>query len=127
MTWNRSYQLFGKPVPQVPSPHFNWTPLKGELTGFPRDVLLRPKFKFNKEHIETLLNYFQQNCIFVTALPLRRRLPDIDDEPFLEVAIAGRASSLITGNLVHYPSPPRQGVKVLSPSEFIDFYRKNET
>lgn len=92
-----------------------------------RDVLLRPKFKLNKEHIETLLDYFQQNCMFVSSLPLKRRLPDIDDEPFLEVAIAGRASCLITGNLVHYPSQLRQGVKVLSPSEFMDFFRKTVT
>lgn len=91
-----------------------------------RDVLLRPKFKFNKEHIATLLDYIQQNCIFLSASPLKRHLPDIDDEPFLEVAIAGKASSLITGNLIHYPSKLRQGIRVLSPSEFIDFYRKNE-
>jgi hypothetical protein len=55
---------------------------------------------------------------------LNNRLPDLDDEPFLEVAIAGRAACLITGNKSHYPHHSRQGIKVLSPSEFIDFYIK---
>jgi putative PIN family toxin of toxin-antitoxin system len=92
-----------------------------------RDVLLRPKFKFNKEHISTLLDYIRQNSIFLSASPLKQHLPDIDDEPFLEVAITGKSSSLITGNLIHYPFELRQGIRVLSPSEFMEFYRKNKT
>lgn len=92
-----------------------------------RDVLLRPKFKFNKEHIATLLDYIRQNSIFLSASPLKQHLPDIDDELFLEAAITGKSSSLITGNLIHYPFVLRQGIRVLSPSEFIEFYRENET
>ena len=43
----------------------------------------------------------------------------------IEVAIAGGVACLITGNKSHFPRKSRQGIKILSPSEFIDFYRKN--
>ena len=60
----------------------------------------------------------------VSALPLKSSLPDSDDEPFLEVAIAGNVRSLITGNIVHYPSSHREGINIFSPSEFLGYYRK---
>jgi len=89
-----------------------------------QEVLYRPKFQFDKEHINTLLAYVKQNGQVIPASPLKKRLPDPDDEPFLEIAIAGRAACLITGNKSHFPRQSRQGMKILSPSEFIDFYRK---
>jgi putative PIN family toxin of toxin-antitoxin system len=94
-----------------------------------REILYRPKFQIDKEHIDTLLAYVKQNGQVVSAVPLNKHLPDLDDEPFLEVAVAGRAACLITGNKSHYPQPSRQGIRVLSPSEFIDFYikRKEDT
>ena len=57
---------------------------------------------------------------------ISNRVPDPDDEPFLEIVIAGKAAYLITGNKAHYPRQFREGIKVLSPSEFINFYRKRE-
>jgi predicted nucleic acid-binding protein len=51
-------------------------------------------------------------------------LPVPDDEPFLEVAIAGKVRSLITGNIVHYPLSFREGIKMFFPSEFLEFFRK---
>ena len=89
-----------------------------------REVLYRPKFQFNKEHIDTLLAYLRQNGQLISASPLKQRLPDPDDEPFLEIAIAGRAACLITGNKSHFPRQSRLGMKILSPFEYIDFYKK---
>jgi putative PIN family toxin of toxin-antitoxin system len=89
-----------------------------------QDVLYRPKFQFNKDHIDTLLSFLKQNGLLMSANPLELCLPDPDDELFLEIAVAGRAACLITGNKSHYPRQSRQGIKILSPSEFIDFYRK---
>ena len=62
------------------------------------EVLNRPKFEFNKDHINTLLDFVKQNGKLVSPLPLRTPLPDPDDEPFLEVSIAGKANCLVTGN-----------------------------
>ena len=89
-----------------------------------KEVLDRPKFKFNKDHISNLLDFIKQYGQFISSLPLKIRLPDPDDEPFLEVAIAGKVWSLVTGNIVHYPPSSREGIKIFSPSEFLDFFRK---
>jgi predicted nucleic acid-binding protein len=51
-------------------------------------------------------------------------LPDPDDEPFLEVAVAGKVRSLITEDIVHYSPSSREGIKIFSPSEFLEFFRK---
>jgi uncharacterized protein len=51
-------------------------------------------------------------------------LPDADDETFLEIAIATKAKFLITGNILHYPPLLREGIDILSPSDFIKLYRK---
>jgi putative PIN family toxin of toxin-antitoxin system len=89
-----------------------------------RDVLNRPKFKFNKDHIDLLLDFIKQYGQFVSSSPLQNPLPDPDDEPFLEAAIAGNVKALITGNSVHYPNSLREGINIVSPAEFIDIYRK---
>ena len=59
----------------------------------------------------------------VTAPPLPAFLPDADDQPFLEVAAAARAV-LVTGNRRHFPTDVCQGVRVLSPAEFLDLLRE---
>jgi putative PIN family toxin of toxin-antitoxin system len=89
-----------------------------------QDVLNRPKFKFNKGHIDLLLDFIKQYGQFVSSSPLQNRLPDPDDEPFLEVAIAENVKALITGNSIHYPNSLRKGVNIVSPAEFIETYRK---
>ena len=88
------------------------------------EVLYRPKFKFKKEHITMLLDFIKQTGQYVSSVPLKKPLPDPDDEPFLEVAIAANVKSLISGNRLHYPSPSRQGISIHSRSEFLEFYRK---
>jgi len=55
----------------------------------------------------------------VSSDPLPVSLPDPDGEPFLEIAISGRADYLATGNASHFPSQSCQGVKVLSPANFL--------
>jgi uncharacterized protein len=87
------------------------------------DVLLREKFGFDPERVEILLEGIRAGGIPVAARPLAIRLPDTDDEPFLEVALAGGARCLVTGNERHYPAEARSGVAVLSPRLFLELYR----
>jgi putative PIN family toxin of toxin-antitoxin system len=89
-----------------------------------QDVLSRPKFQFDIQNVDAFLAYIKQNGQIVSGTPLKKRLPDLDDEPFLEIAIASRAACLITGNLKHFPKESRQNIKIFSSSEFIEFYRK---
>ena len=90
-----------------------------------QDVLHRPKFVLNAAHTDALLDQIKACGHSVVTQPLKKPLQDAGDEPFLEVAIAGKAACLITGNLKHYPPANRQHVTVLSPADFLDFYRRH--
>ncbi|MCK4447744.1 MAG: putative toxin-antitoxin system toxin component, PIN family, partial [Candidatus Marinimicrobia bacterium] len=56
--------------------------------------------------------------------PLMNSLPNPDDNPFLEVALAGNTEYLVTGNINHFPSNLCQGIKIVSPSNFTIEYKK---
>lgn len=88
-----------------------------------RQVLLRPAFPFTEFQVDSLLDQLEADGDLVAALPLVERLPDLEDEVFLEVALSGDAQFLVTGNLKHYPEQNRQGVRVVSPKEFLDLFR----
>src|SRR4051794_3486468 len=90
-----------------------------------QEVLLREKFGFDPERVDALLEEIRAGGIPVAARPLTIRLPDADDEPFLEVALAGGAQCLVTGNVKHYPLEARGGVEVISPRSFIELYRQS--
>jgi len=91
-----------------------------------KEVLLRPKFSFNSTDVDDLLVQIEACGFVATAGPLAKRLPDSDDEPFLEVALAGDARYLVSGNPKHYPAKDRQGMAVVSPTEFLENYRKQK-
>lgn len=105
----------------------------GELTlGFDArilseysEVLKRSKFRFAEDRVDALLGFITLRGQTVAPSPLRKSLPDPDDEPFLEVAIGARTACLVTGNLAHFPAGRRQGITVLSPREFMTYYRKH--
>jgi putative PIN family toxin of toxin-antitoxin system len=88
-----------------------------------QEVLLRKKFRFDPERVDALLEEIKAGGIPVAARPLAIKLPDSDDEPFLEIALAGGAQYLVTGNIKHYPVEARSGIEVLSPRSFIELYR----
>jgi putative PIN family toxin of toxin-antitoxin system len=85
-----------------------------------RHVLGRSKFGFAKETIEAFLDQAEQEGVLVSVKPLGFRLPDPDDEPFLEVALSGGAKAIVTGNKRHFPRKDYEGVKILSPAEFLE-------
>lgn len=90
------------------------------------EVLRRPKFKFDHEKVAALLDYVVHSGITVAPSPLPASLPDRDDEPFLEVAIAGGAACIVTGNKAHFPRVLCHNVKVLSPKDFLLLYKKKK-
>ena len=85
-----------------------------------REVLHRPAFPFSHVEIATLTAQIEAGGVLGAPVPLARRLPDTDDEPFLEVALATQARFLVTGNGDHFPPDSRCGIQVVSPREFID-------
>ena len=92
-----------------------------------RDVLYRERFGFNPDDVDDLLDYLQAEGELIVATPLSVALPDPDDEPFLEVAVASDVVALITGNIRHYPVQAQQGVSVMLPAEFITWWQNEHT
>jgi uncharacterized protein len=85
-----------------------------------REVLSRPKFAFAPEDVRALLQGIEGGGETVFAKPLPLELPDADDLPFLEVAVAGSADALVTGNPRHYqPVRGKHGVELLSPKGLV--------
>ena len=64
--------------------------------------------------------YREVESELVGAVPLPLSLPDPDDAMFLEVASAGGAEYVVTGNIRHFPTDARQGITVVSPRDFIE-------
>jgi putative PIN family toxin of toxin-antitoxin system len=83
-----------------------------------REVLSRPHFQIAKAEADEVLRQVETDGERVVAAAIDATLPDPDDLPFIEVAIAGRADALITGNTRHFPA--RLGVVVLSPRALLD-------
>jgi putative PIN family toxin of toxin-antitoxin system len=89
------------------------------------DVLARKKFKFDKKRVHEVLTKLESDGLSVNATEQQDLdLPDPGDEPFLEVALAGHADYLVTGNLADYPAGRRRGCAVVSPAEFMEAWRK---
>ena len=88
------------------------------------EVIRRPRFGIDPIKADEMMEGLYQSSEIYPARPLRLGLPDEDDEPFLAVALAARARVLITGNLKHFPLKARAGMTVLTPAEFITFYKK---
>jgi uncharacterized protein len=89
-----------------------------------KEVLLRAKFGFKPNDVCEFISQIESEGFSIISRPLPKRLPDPDDEPFLEAAIEGKVYCLVTGNLKHYPVHIRQNASVFSPAEFLEKYRK---
>ncbi len=84
-----------------------------------REVLERPRFKLDTEDVTAVLELLAAKGERVTAAPLVLvKLPDPDDLPFIEVAVAGQADALVTGNPRHFPDTG--GVELLSPRQLLE-------
>jgi putative PIN family toxin of toxin-antitoxin system len=84
------------------------------------DVLARPRFKLDPLRVDDFLR-MAAHADTVVGMPLPFRLPDIYDEPFLEVAIAGAVDALVTGNEKHFKVPGgKLDIPILTPCRFLD-------
>ena len=83
------------------------------------EILNRKKFNFNSRKVESIIALIKDEGIYINSTPLKESLPDMDDAPFLEVAVAGKINFLITGNKKHFPQHLYENTAVLSPAEFI--------
>jgi putative PIN family toxin of toxin-antitoxin system len=84
------------------------------------EVLKRPKFELDMEAVLIVIDYIRSIGINAPALAISTSLPDHDDEPFLEAALATQADALVTGNMKHFPKKFCKGQKVTTPRDFLD-------
>lgn len=91
------------------------------------EVLSRVKFShvISVSERTDLLAYLKGSGFCVLAPPLHpftASLPDPSDLPFAEVAVAGAAQCLITGNTAHFQFFVNNpwGVDVVSPRDFVE-------
>lgn len=91
-----------------------------------REVLHRPKFGFEKDVIEEFLSLIESEGSKVIAIPLDEEMMDRDDIPFIETAITGLADVLITGNKRHFKGKSTRRIKIMTPDEFLKFWKTRE-
>jgi putative PIN family toxin of toxin-antitoxin system len=85
------------------------------------DVLPRPSLAIQPEQARTTVAYLRLSGERITAMPLpQNALPDPDDMAFAEVALTGKADALVTGNAKHFIGLKERGLKVLSPTHFLE-------
>ena len=88
------------------------------------EVLKRDKFSFDSKHIDSIITQIKEEGVPIDPLPVNENIPDRDDIVFLEVAISSNANFIVTGNKKHFPKSKYRNLKVVSPAEFLDEYRK---
>jgi uncharacterized protein len=90
------------------------------ILGEYREVLQRPVFGFPHTDVDALLDFIDDAGEHLTASGIDVVLPDPTDLPLLEVAVAGLADALISGNVKHFkPRRGRHDVYVCTPAEFV--------
>ena len=87
-----------------------------EIVAEYTEVLSRPKFKFDREIRELLV----ERIVFLgedaDRTAYSESLPDEDDRVFYEVALSTEDAYLVTGNLKHFPKIPI----VVTPAQMLD-------
>jgi len=91
-----------------------------------KKVLRRPRFGFEEEKVAAFLDYIVHRGRAVASSPLSHSLPDPDDETFLEVTLASHAVCLVTGDQKYFPVERCQGANVVSPDEFLIFFKNQQ-
>ena len=88
------------------------------------EVLNRPRFDFPSADVRDLLAQIRAGGQAVDGHRLVERLPDPDDEMFLEVALAAGCEHLITGNARHFPAGSYRTTKIIAPAAFVAMFRQ---
>ena len=89
------------------------------------EVLNRKKFLFiDKDRRKVVLNFIKNNGYLISDIPTGIKLPDSDDEKFINAALSGQAQYIITGNMKHYPEIKYNAKRVLLPADFLKEIKK---
>jgi predicted nucleic acid-binding protein len=97
------------------------------ILGEYHEVIARPRLRIDRGAARVVLDFVERTGELVPAPPLRVDLPDASDVAFVEVAAAGGAAALVTGNGRHF-SPARfvLATPIVTPAEFLSLWRAHE-
>ena len=88
-----------------------------------QQVLTRPKFGFAPSDVYQLIAFIKIVTLSMTVQPMKIQLPDLKDQPFLEVVRAANADAIVTGNMKHFPNVP----DAVTPGDFVqNFLNTNQ-
>jgi uncharacterized protein len=94
--------------------------IDGRIMDQYRTVLARPEFGFAPSLVADLLTLIDRSE-WVLPDPLPLEIADPDDLAFLEVAVAGGADALVTGNVKHFRlKRGRLDLPLLTPRAYLD-------
>jgi uncharacterized protein len=79
-----------------------------------QEVLLRPKFAFDKKMVRQVVDFIINSCISIVPVPIVDAFEDENDKMFYEIAKTCGAY-LVTGNVRHFPGEPM----IITPQEFL--------
>ena len=80
-----------------------------------RDVLTRPKFHFQAELVDAILDVILQKGLSLERTKTEEVFTDPKDVVFYEIALSKEGAYLVTGNTKHFPATPI----VVTPAELL--------
>ena len=93
--------------------------LDDRILGEYNEVLKRPHFRIPSEDTVTLIELIVSTASWPDIGSRHHiALPDPDDEPFAECAMA-EGVPLVTGNIKHFPKSATKGIRILSPRQYV--------
>ena len=89
------------------------------------DVLSRPKFRtyIDAHDAAVFVRTFTRLAQFVPVTTNLHACRDPGDDKFLALALSGKAYAIITGDDDLLELSPFQGVKIMTPRQFLDNFR----
>ena len=90
-------------------------------------VVKRPKFKkyFSEESVSLLLDFFKEECVFISVFSNLKVCRDEKDNFLLNLSIDGNADYLITGDSDLLVLNQIENTKIITINDFIKLTNKN--
>lgn len=82
-----------------------------------KEVLQRPKFGFEIDEIQSLLDLVRERGELIRPTRIAPTSPDPDDDKFIACAKSAKAEFLVTGNKRHYHQKWLAGTKLVNARE----------
>jgi putative PIN family toxin of toxin-antitoxin system len=82
-------------------------------------VISRPKFKYVKKRLYSLIEIICETSEFVVITKSKFSLPDKKDLIYLDTALSSNAQYFITGNKKDFPEKNYKNSTIISPADFL--------